>query len=95
MLVVGAMTLNVKDLGYTFNLKYENKYMLYQKFLKSWYLEILEFCPTTLNRNLVIGKFPITIRMFVSFPLWAFGFEMWNDRHALGVGFGAWQGILV
>ena len=24
MLVVGAMTLNVKDFGYTFNLKYEN-----------------------------------------------------------------------
>ena len=32
-------------------------------------MEILEFCPTTLNKNLVIGKSPGTIRMFVSFPL--------------------------
>ena len=54
-------------------------------------MEILEFCHTILNRNLVISKFSITIWMFVSFPLWAFEFEMWNDCHALGVDFGAWH----
>ena len=28
--------------------------------------------------------------MFVSFPLWAFRLEMWNDHHALGMSFGVW-----
>ena len=28
--------------------------------------------------------------MFVSFPLWAFRLEMWNDHHALGMGLGVW-----
>ena len=60
-------------------------------FFLSWYLEILEFCHTTLNKKLVIGKFSFTIQMFVSFPLWVFGLEVWNDRHVLGVGFGEWQ----
>ena len=41
--------------------------------------------------NLVIGKFPVTKWIFILFPLWAFGLEVWNDCHALGAGFGAWQ----
>ena len=53
------------------------------------------FCSTTLNRNLVIGNFPVTIRMFVSFPLWVFGLEVWNDHYALRVGFGAWHRVHV
>ena len=57
-------------------------------------MEILEFYLTTLNNNLVIGKFPITIWMFLSFPLWPFGLEVWNDRHVLWVGFGVWHNIM-
>ena len=49
------------------------------------------FCFTTLNRNMVIGKFLVTIRMFESFPVWVFGFKEWNDRHALRVSFGVWH----
>ena len=37
--------------------------------------EILEFCPITLNKNLVISKFLVTIRMFVSFPLEPLGLK--------------------
>ena len=44
-------------------------------FLKLILGEILEFCPTTLNKNLVISKFLVTIRMFVSFPLEPLGLK--------------------
>ena len=57
-------------------------------------MEILEFYLTTLNNNLVIGKFSIIIWMFMSFPLWPFGLEVWNDRHVLWVGFGVWHNIM-
>ena len=68
-------------------------------FFLNWYFKILKFCYTTLNKNLVIGKFPIIIRMFMSFSLWVFEslslwvfeLDVWNDYYALRVNFVVWH----
>ena len=54
-------------------------------------MEILEFLLYYLKQQFGNWKFSVTRWMFVLFPLWAFGIEVWNDRHALEVGFGAWH----
>ena len=45
----------------------------------------------TLSRNLEFDKLPITRKLFESLALWAYKLEVWNDYHALRVGFKTWK----